>query len=254
MNTEIDVHAYVRDLERHLQLTLFGGRIADPEGAVLLVRGALAEGDAERAAALADATGQLAAAKPAHPDMATAADHARGLTGQDAAALEQAAGRYRGARARATALEDAGRVRVGQGDEDHAEALLRQAYAIYDELGSAEGKARVRALLRAVGTRLCHWTHQDRPAFGWGSLTDTEKTIADFVAEGLSNRQVAGRVFLSPHTVAFHLRHVFWKLGVTSRVQLARIAAEQAALTAATDSLFIRPPSALNRCPATRRW
>jgi DNA-binding CsgD family transcriptional regulator len=254
MNTEIDVHAYVRDLERHLQLTLFGGRIADPEGAVLLVRGALAEGDPERAAALADATGQLAAAKPAHPDMATAADHARGLTGQDAAALEQAAGRYRGARARATALEDAGRVRVGQGDEDHAEALLRQAYAIYDELGSTEGKARVRALLRAVGTRLCHWTHQNRPAFGWGSLTDTEKTIADFVAEGLSNRQVAGRVFLSPHTVAFHLRHVFWKLGVTSRVQLARIAAEQAALTAATDSLFSRPPSALNRCPATRRW
>jgi len=228
MNPEIDIHTYVRDLEKHLQLTLFGGRIADPEGAVLLVRGALAEGDAERAAALADATRQLAAAEPAHLEMATAADHAGGLIGQDAVALEQAAGRYRGGRARAAALEDAGRVRVNQGDQDHAETLLRQAYAGYDELGSAEGKARVRALLRAVGIRLCHWTHQSRPAFGWGSLTDTEKTIADLVAEGLSNRQVADRVFLSPHTVAFHLRHIFWKLGVTSRVQLARIAAEQA--------------------------
>ena len=41
--------------------------------------------------------------------------------------------------------------------------------------------------------------------------------------------RVAGRVFLSSHTVAFHLRHVFWKLGVTSRVQLARMAAEQTA-------------------------
>jgi DNA-binding NarL/FixJ family response regulator len=47
------------------------------------------------------------------------------------------------------------------------------------------------------------------------------------VAEGLSNRQAANRVFLSTHTVAFHLRHIFWKLGITSRVQLARIAAEQ---------------------------
>jgi DNA-binding CsgD family transcriptional regulator len=229
MNLEIDVHAYVRDLEKHLQLTLFGGRIADPEGAVLLVRGALAEGDLERAAALADATRQLAETTPAHLDMAAAAEHACGLTGQDGAALEQAARRYCGARARATALEDAGRVRAGQGDRDHAEVLLRQAYAIYDELGSAEGTARVRALLRAAGTRLCHWTHKDRPAFGWGSLTDTEKTIADLVAEGLSNRQVADRVFLSPHTVAFHLRHVFWKLGLTTRVQLARMAAEQAA-------------------------
>ena len=39
---------------------------------------------------------------------------------------------------------------------------------------------------------------------------------------------MASRVFLSTHTVAFHLRHVFWKLGVTSRVQLARMTAEQA--------------------------
>ena len=47
------------------------------------------------------------------------------------------------------------------------------------------------------------------------------------MAQGLSHRQVANRVFLSTHTVAFHLRHIFWKLGITSRVQLARIAAEQ---------------------------
>jgi DNA-binding CsgD family transcriptional regulator len=46
---------------------------------------------------------------------------------------------------------------------------------------------------------------------------------------------VASRVFLSTHTVAFHLRHVFWKLGVTSRVQLARMAAEQTARTSAAD-------------------
>jgi DNA-binding NarL/FixJ family response regulator len=50
----------------------------------------------------------------------------------------------------------------------------------------------------------------------------------ELVAQGLSNRQVASQVFLSVHTVAFHLRHVFWKLDVSSRVQLARLAAEHA--------------------------
>jgi DNA-binding CsgD family transcriptional regulator len=235
MNTEIEVHAYVQDLERHLQLSLFGGRVADPDGAVLLVRGALAEGDSERAAALADATCRLAAATPGHPDMAAAADHARGLIHQDAALLEQVVGHYTTARARATALEDAARVQAGQGSRDSAVALLGQAYALYEELGSAEDTARVRARLRTLGTRLCHWTHQDRPATGWGSLTDTERTITDLVAQGLSNRQVASRVFLSAHTVAFHLRHVFWKLGVTSRVQLARMAAEQTARASAAD-------------------
>ena len=95
------------------------------------------------------------------------------------------------------------------------------------ELGDADDLARVQSGLRAAGTRLRHWAHADRPAFGWDSLTDTERRVAGLVAQGLSNRQVANRVFLSTHTVAFHLRHIFWKLGITSRVQLARIAAEQ---------------------------
>ena len=60
MRPDADVYAYVQDLEKHLQLTLFGGGVADPEGAVLLVRGALADGDRDRAAALARQTQQLA--------------------------------------------------------------------------------------------------------------------------------------------------------------------------------------------------
>src|SRR3977135_3384196 len=104
MNSEVDVHAYVQDLEKHLQLTLFGGRIRDPEGAVPLGRGPLEEGDSERAADLADATRQLAATTPGHPDMATAADHARGLIEQDAALLARVAVRSSAPRSRATAL------------------------------------------------------------------------------------------------------------------------------------------------------
>jgi DNA-binding CsgD family transcriptional regulator len=227
MRPEVDIHAYVQDLEKHLQLTLFGGGMADPEGALLLVRGAVADGDPARAAELAEQTRQLATITPDQPDMAVAADHARGLIDQDPAALHRAARSYATEPARASALEDAGNAWAGRGDQNQATIVLGQAYGLYEEVGDAEDLARVRCSLRAAGTRLRHWTHANRPSFGWDSLTDTERRIADLVTEGLSNRQVANRVFLSTHTVAFHLRHIFWKLGITSRVQLARIAAEQ---------------------------
>ncbi|MEV6283768.1 LuxR C-terminal-related transcriptional regulator [Kribbella sp. NPDC051770] len=64
--------------------------------------------------------------------------------------------------------------------------------------------------------------HDDR----WARLTDSERTVADLVAHGLSNRQAAERMFLSPHTVSFHLRKVYRKLGITSRVELTRLATE----------------------------
>jgi transcriptional regulator of acetoin/glycerol metabolism len=68
-----------------------------------------------------------------------------------------------------------------------------------------------------------------RPTFGWDSLTDTEGSVADLVAQGMTNRQVAARLFLSPHTVGFHLRQIFRKLDITSRVELARLVTLRAA-------------------------
>jgi DNA-binding CsgD family transcriptional regulator len=62
----------------------------------------------------------------------------------------------------------------------------------------------------------------DRPLLGFGSLSDTERAIADLVSEGLTNRQIAERVFVSRHTVDFHLRSIFRKVGATSRVDLTR--------------------------------
>jgi DNA-binding CsgD family transcriptional regulator len=62
----------------------------------------------------------------------------------------------------------------------------------------------------------------DRPLLGFGSLSDTERAIADLVAEGLTNRQIAERVFVPRHTVDFHLRSIFRKIGATSRVDLTR--------------------------------
>ncbi|WP_127509754.1 helix-turn-helix transcriptional regulator [Actinoplanes solisilvae] len=63
-----------------------------------------------------------------------------------------------------------------------------------------------------------------RAAFGWSSLTDTEHRVIRLIASGITNRQAARQLSLSPHTVNTHLRHVFAKLDINSRVQLANLA------------------------------
>jgi len=70
---------------------------------------------------------------------------------------------------------------------------------------------------------------RDREAIrSWASLTDIEQATARLVAEGLTNQRIADQLFISTHTVAFHLRQVFRRLGIKSRVDLARIALEHA--------------------------
>ena len=61
-----------------------------------------------------------------------------------------------------------------------------------------------------------------KAAFGRDSLTETERSVSELVAQGLTNREVGERLFISKHTVDAHLRCIFRKLGLSSRVQLAR--------------------------------
>ncbi|MEX3105975.1 LuxR family transcriptional regulator [Streptomyces sp. V2] len=65
-------------------------------------------------------------------------------------------------------------------------------------------------------------TRRPRPVTGWHSLTRAELRVARLVATGLSNRAVAAHLVVSPHTVDTHLRHVYAKLAIRSRVQLVR--------------------------------
>jgi predicted ATPase/class 3 adenylate cyclase/DNA-binding CsgD family transcriptional regulator len=67
-----------------------------------------------------------------------------------------------------------------------------------------------------------------RPARGWESLTRSELEVIRLVSEGLSNKDIAARLFISPRTVQSHLTHVYTKLAVSSRVQLAQEAARHA--------------------------
>jgi DNA-binding CsgD family transcriptional regulator len=64
-----------------------------------------------------------------------------------------------------------------------------------------------------------------RPSSGWESLTRTELDVVRLVGDGLPNKDIGTRLFVSPRTVQSHLRHVYNKLGLTSRVQLAQEAA-----------------------------
>jgi len=80
------------------------------------------------------------------------------------------------------------------------------------------GLARAEAALREAGGRR---GSRGRPRSGWDSLTPTEHSVAGLVAEGLPNPQIGERLYISSRTVQTHLAHVFAKLDISARAQLA---------------------------------
>ncbi|MFE9426416.1 LuxR C-terminal-related transcriptional regulator [Kitasatospora sp. NPDC006697] len=206
--------------------------LAGPAVPAWLARAARSARDQELAERVVDCARQAAERNPGLGALAEAAAHAAALLHGAAPQLCRAAAGHRDPWARAQAEEDLGLLlaRPAHGGrevprEDRAAAArhLQEALAGYQEAGSAPDTARVRSVLRQLGVRRRHWTYADRPATGWESLTTTEQTVADLVATGLTNREAARRMFLSPHTVNHHLRQIFRKLGISSRVELARM-------------------------------
>jgi DNA-binding CsgD family transcriptional regulator len=98
---------------------------------------------------------------------------------------------------------------------------LRRAFEMFDEMGMTAFAGRARAELRATGERA-----RPRSLGTPEVLTAQEAQVARLVAERLSNREIASQLFISARTVEYHLHKVFRKLGVTSRVQLARTFAD----------------------------
>jgi DNA-binding CsgD family transcriptional regulator len=119
------------------------------------------------------------------------------------------------------------RFQVFQADHDATLAKVRDALEPnYFEAAWAEGSALSTA--EAIGYARRGRGARGRPASGWESLTPTELDVVRLVSEGLPNKDIAVRLFISPRTVQSHLTHVYTKLAVSSRVQLAQEAARHA--------------------------
>nr|WP_261977733.1 helix-turn-helix transcriptional regulator [Gordonia sp. NB41Y] len=82
---------------------------------------------------------------------------------------------------------------------------------------------RISSRLRALGLRLDPKAVRDRPRTGWDSLTRSEVTVAELVADGLSGPEIAQRLVLSRRTVQTHVSHALTKLGLRTRVELAAL-------------------------------
>ena len=97
---------------------------------------------------------------------------------------------------------------------------IRRAFR---NLGARRDLARVEARLRSIGVRSGRSRPRSRGG-GWDSLTTAEQEVVALTTEGLTNREIAARLFISPRTVETHLTHVFAKLNLSGRPAL-RIAA-----------------------------
>jgi DNA-binding CsgD family transcriptional regulator len=98
-----------------------------------------------------------------------------------------------------------------------ARETLEHALQIFEQLGAEQWAKRTRAELARLGLR--------RKA--GGELTPTELQVAEHAASGMTNRQIAGALFISPKTVEANLARVYRKLGISSRAQLGRQIAER---------------------------
>ena len=96
-----------------------------------------------------------------------------------------------------------------------------------DGYGAAWSQGRQLTLEEAVGYATRGRGHRSRPKTGWESLTPTERAVAAAIADGLSNPQIAARMFISRRTVTTHLTSIFHKLGISSRAELAAEAARR---------------------------
>jgi DNA-binding NarL/FixJ family response regulator len=198
----------------------------DPASAPWLVRAALAAGDRQQAERVVSVIREVSQGNPSFGAVRASAEHAEGLLESDIPRLQNAVAQHTDAWARACAAEDLGVLLTTVGSGQEAVGFLEEALQEHMSSGAARDAARIRHRLRRLGVRRKHWATEKRPATGWDSLTDTERAIAELVASGLTNQQVASQLFVSAHTVAFHLRQVFRKLGIRSRVKLTRIALE----------------------------
>ncbi|MFF3468919.1 ATP-binding protein [Streptomyces sp. NPDC002619] len=197
-----------------------------------LVRIALRGGEREVAEAIRRVLERIAAEGGDQVITQAVHAHVRGLVEGSREPLEAAVRDYRrGARvlALAAAHEDLGNALISDGVVDEAVVQLREAQGLLRRYGAARDHDRVRRHLGDLGVRTAPGPHRPPATSGWDSLTESELRVVPLVAEGLTNRAIAERLYLSVHTVNTHLRHIFTKLDINTRVELTRVLMEREA-------------------------
>jgi DNA-binding CsgD family transcriptional regulator/energy-coupling factor transporter ATP-binding protein EcfA2 len=217
-------------LQTAWDLYMAGGPMTDPWSTMAFVRMCVAAGDHDRAAALLPAVDDQASAA-ATPFMKGQALRCRGLVERDPDALLRAVALYRQSPRPlelAVACEDAGSLLASAGRLDEAVPLWDEATELYERLGADRDVARVGAHRRHHGIKRGTRRRHARATTGWEALTETERKVVALVAQRLSNPEVAERLFISRHTVESHLKHIYRKLGLSSRLELAAEAVRHA--------------------------
>jgi DNA-binding CsgD family transcriptional regulator len=113
------------------------------------------------------------------------------------------------------------------GDVTDARQLAKQAFAGYDTLAADAWHRQLRADLHAAGLPMRPRRGAGRAVSGWPSLTASEQAIVQLVGSGLTNTEIAGRLFVSRRTVESHLGRVYPKLGLSTRSQLVSAVARR---------------------------
>jgi DNA-binding CsgD family transcriptional regulator len=192
---------------------------------VLGARVASAAGDAGLRARVLQATDLLEQERPAIPLFTGLAGYGRGILERDAQALLAAADVLQSSSRPllyAAAAEDAGGELAHADYPDEAVHQLNAAFDTYLHHEALADARRVGRQLRRLGVQR-RIVSQPRAKTGWDSLTDAELTVVNLIAQGVTNRDVATQLYLSPNTVKTHIRSAFTKLDINSRAQLMQL-------------------------------
>jgi DNA-binding NarL/FixJ family response regulator/tetratricopeptide (TPR) repeat protein len=191
-----------------------------------LVRLAITAGDSQVAQAAAQACQAEAAAETRPARAAVASLRCQGLLRSDPGLLQEAVAHYRAvgpAVELPAALEDLAVVLASSDRGSDARAALNEAIGLYQNLSAAWDIRRAEGRLRAYGVRRSvRGLRGARTAVGWEALTPTEIKIAGLVAAGMSNPDIASKLFLSRNTVQTHVSHILAKLDAKGRVEIVR--------------------------------
>jgi DNA-binding CsgD family transcriptional regulator len=182
-------------------------------------RVALAEGEHELAETDARDALTLGAEVHGYVMVPDAFDCLAYLTGD--AGNHRDAARLFGMAAAARRQTDVARFKTFEGDHQGRVAAVRDALGNSD-FQAAWDEGAVLTIEEAIAYVRRGRGERKRPSKGWASLTPTELDVVRLACEGLGNKEIAARLFVSPRTVQAHLSHVYAKLDVSSRVQLAQ--------------------------------